>query len=272
MTAAQDARNERAEAGKTADGTAAETAVYVYGVVPSDVVIDPEAKGIGDPRTPVALVTHGDVAALIGEVPLGSRLGTPEDLVAHAEVLDGAAAEVPVLPLRFGAVMTDRSAVVEELLAPHEQRFSDTLQALEGRIQLVAKGRYVQETVLGEIIGELPEARRLRERIARVPEEASRDDRIALGELIAASVEARRTADTRRFAQLLDGLGIAYAVREPTHEFDAVHIACLLKREDEGRLLHECARFARDNDHRIDMQLLGPMAAYDFVGAGPPEG
>ena len=271
MTAAQEARDKRAEAGKTADESAADTAVYVYGVVPSDVEIDPEAKGVGDPPTAVGLVTHGSVAALVGEIPLGSRLGTPEDLVAHAEVLDGAAAEVPVLPLRFGAVMVDRSAVVQELLAPHEQRFSDTLESLEGRIQLVVKGRYVQDTVLREIIGELPEARRLQERIARVPEEASQDDRIALGELIAANIEARRTADTRRFAELLDGLGIAYAVREPTHEFDAVHIACLLKREDEGRLLHECARFARDNEHRIDMQLLGPMAAYDFVGAGPPE-
>lgn len=260
------------EAAKETGEAAAETALYVYGVVPADVVIDPGAKGVGDPRTPVGLVAHGGVAALVGEIPLGSRLGTPEDLVAHAEILDGAAAEVPVLPLRFGAVMADRDAVVTEFLAPHERRFSDTLKSLEGRVQLVAKGRYVQETVLREIIGELPEARRLQERIAQVPEDASRDDRVALGELIAAGVEARRRADTTRFAELLDGLGIAYAVREPTHELDAIHLACLLKRADEGRLMHECARFARDQENRIDMQLLGPMAAYDFVGAGPPEG
>ena len=271
MTAAH-ARDTRVEERKAADQAATGTAVYVYGVVPSDVVIDPEAKGIGDPQTPVGLVAHGGVAALVGDVPLGTRLGTPEDLLAHANVLDGAAAEVPVLPLRFGAVMTDRAAVVDELLAPHKQRFADTLEALDGRIQLVAKGRYVQEAVLSELIDELPEARRLRDRIARVPEEASRDDRVALGELIAEGVEARRLADTRKFAQLLDGLGIAFVVREPTHEFDAIHIACLLKRADEGRLLHECARFARDQENRIDVQLLGPMAAYDFVGAEAPEG
>lgn len=268
MTAAH-ARDERIE--RAADQGAAETALYVYGVVPSDVVIDAEARGIGNPQTPVELITHGGVAALVGRIPVGVNLGTPDDLVAHADVLDGAAAEVPVLPLRFGAVMADRAAVVDEFLAPYEQRFTEALEGLEGRVQLVAKGRFVQETVLREIIGELPEARRLQERMARAPGAASPEDRVALGELVAANVEARRTAETRRFVNMLDDLGIAYAVREPTHEFDAIHVACLLKRDDEGRLLHECARFAREQENRIDMQLLGPMAAYDFVGAGPPE-
>ena len=267
--------SEREEAAAGDAGTGGETrrsALYIYGVLPADVEIDPEAKGVGEPPTPVGLITHGEIAALVGEIAPGVRLGTPHDFAAHAQILDSAAVEVPVLPLRFGAVMTDRDAVVDEFLAPYEQRFSETLRTLKGRRQIVVKGRYVEQTVLSEILEQVPQARQLRERIANKPEDASRDERIALGELIGKNVEARRTADTQRVSRLLSELGVEFAVREPTHEFDAVHIACLVKQSDEERLREECTRFARDEEGRIQLRLLGPMAAYDYVDVGPPEG
>lgn len=59
-------------------------------------------------------------------------LGTPDDLQAHAHLLDGAAAVAPVLPLRFGAVMTDAESVAEELLREHHDEFRETLEKLEG--------------------------------------------------------------------------------------------------------------------------------------------
>jgi len=249
-----------------------QTALYIYGVLPADVEVDPEATGVGEPPTPVGLLTHGRIAALVGEISPGVRLGTPQDFAAHARILDEAAAEVPVLPLRFGAVMTDRDAVVEEFLAPYEQRFSELLRTLEGRRQLVVKGRYVEQSLLREILDEEPKARQLQQRIANTPEEASREDRIALGELIGRSVEARRAADTQQFARQLGELGIEFKFRDPTHEFDAIHLACLVKQADEERLQQECARYARDHEGRVELRLLGPMAAYDFVDVGPPEG
>lgn len=266
---------ESAAARGTGGGDCDETrqgALYIYGVLPSDVEIDPEATGVGDPPTPIGLVTHGGIAALVGEISPGVRLGTPQDFAAHARILDEAAAELPVLPLRFGAVMTDRDAVVDEFLAPYEQRFSETLRTLEGRRQIVVKGRYVEQALLREILDDVPKARRLQQRIEGTDEAASREERIALGELIGKSVEARRAADTQRLARQLGELGIEFKFREPTHEFDAVHLACLVKQADEERLRDTCARFARDHEGRIELRLLGPMAAYDFVDVGPPEG
>lgn len=253
-------------------GETRRSALYIYGVLPADVEIDPEATGVGEPPTPIGLLTHGGIAALVGEISPGVRLGTPQDFAAHARILDEAAAEVPVLPLRFGAVMTDRDAVIEEFLAPYEQQFSETLRSLEGRRQLVVKGRYVEQALLREILDEMPKARQLQQRIANADEAASREERIALGELIGKSVEARRAADTRHLAGRLGEAGIEFKFREPTHEFDAVHLACLVERADEERLREECTRFARDQEGRIELRLLGPMAAYDFVDVGPPEG
>ena len=96
-------------------------ACYVYGVVPGDRSDDAvrDLGGVGDPDAAVTLVRHGDQAAVVSEVPLDKPLGTPEDLRAHARVLDALAAQSsPVLPFRFGTVVRDTTAVTDELLAP----------------------------------------------------------------------------------------------------------------------------------------------------------
>src|SRR5689334_3954960 len=74
---------------------------YVYAIVPADVEPTRTAKGVGDPPGKIEVIKHNDIAALVSEVDTSNPLGRPEDLSAHSELLDGAAAEAPVLPLRF---------------------------------------------------------------------------------------------------------------------------------------------------------------------------
>lgn len=59
-----------------------------------------------------------------------------------------------------------------------QQEFSAALEELEGNAQFVVKGRYVEETILSEVLSELPEAQRLREQIQGqpTPRETSRYD------------------------------------------------------------------------------------------------
>jgi hypothetical protein len=65
------------------------TAVYVYGIVPADVEPEPHAAGIGDPPSDVAVVRHGEIAALISEITLDRPLGTPDDLTATRDCWTG---------------------------------------------------------------------------------------------------------------------------------------------------------------------------------------
>ena len=66
---------------------------------------------------------------------------------------------------------------------------------------------------------------------------------------------------------------MASVVREPTHELDAVHVAFLVDADEESEVEHVIEDLARGWEGRIEVQLLGPMAAYDFVvGTAKPEG
>ncbi len=241
------------------------TGTYIYGLVPADVEVSEDVLGVGDPPGVVRLVRHGEIAALISEVPLDSRLGTPDDLVAHERLLDATAAEVPVLPIRFGAVMTTPDGVVEELLAPHHDDFLAALDELEGRVEYVVRARYVERAVLNEVLAENPEVARLREEIRSQPEEATREERIQLGELVEQEIAARRQADTEALTEHLAALGVLTAERPPSHEHDAAHVAVLIETEREDELEQAVDEFANRFEGRITLRLIGPLAPYDFV-------
>lgn len=242
--------------------------VYVYGILPPDVELAGEQSGVGDLPGPLRLIHAGELAALVSDVDLTNPLGTPSDLRAHQEILDRCAAAVPVLPIRFGAVLASDDAVARELLESHQEEFTAALDGLEGHAQYVVKGRYDQDVILAEVLADSPQAERLRAAIQGADPVATREARIALGELISLAIAARREADTRTLGELMDGLCEASLVREPTHELDALHVAFLLDEEQASRSGEVVAELAEHWDGRVQLRVLGPMAAYDFVGPG----
>jgi len=234
--------------------------------VPHDVEPVPGALGVGESAGHVQVARHGEIAALVSEINVTRPLGRPEDLRAHQELLDGTASTVPVLPFRFGAVMTNAEAVAGELLAPQHEEFAAALEGLHGLAEYMIKGRYVGQTVLSEILAENQQAARLRESLRRIGDpDASRAQRIQLGELINEAVCAKRVADTRTLGEVLAGHVVASRVREPTHEMDAVHLAVLAELTHQQELENAVSRLARDWHGRITVRLLGPMAPYDFA-------
>jgi hypothetical protein len=87
---------------------------YVYGIVETGTTLPGDLPAVGG-ATRVELVAHGRLAALVSGVGSDRALGTRADLLSHEQVLDTVAAGSTVLPMRFGAVLADRAAVVEEL-------------------------------------------------------------------------------------------------------------------------------------------------------------
>lgn len=251
------------------------TAIYVYGIVlasdDEQVSLPPKGEVVGGGEHDVRRVSHGKVAALVGDVSVDQPLGKPEDLMAHARIVDQVAAKASVLPFKFGAVVTDEQAVKDELLAPNEDQFLSALKELEGQAEFLVKGRYVEEAVLREVLTENPDAAKLRKEIAGQPEDATREARMALGELINNEIEAKREADTQAVAQVLNQFASVTNVREATSELDAFGIAILAKREDQKTIEQAVGELAKKWEGRIDITLFGPIAAYDFVVTQAPE-
>ncbi|HEX4657056.1 MAG TPA: GvpL/GvpF family gas vesicle protein, partial [Streptosporangiaceae bacterium] len=186
-----------------ASAQAQQTAVYVYGILPGDIELTAQMHGVGDPPGEVRVVRCGDLAALVSEVDVSRPLGSPGDLAAHEEILDASAADAPVLPMRFGAVVASEDAVAHDLLEDHRDEFTRALEELDGLAQYVVKGRYVEQAILKEILSENKHAARLRDEIAGAEPDATRDARIQLGEIVNNAITEKRVQDTRTLGKAM---------------------------------------------------------------------
>jgi hypothetical protein len=263
---------------KAASGQAAaagprqDKGIYVYGILPADVEMTAEMPGVGESPGLLRVVRRGGLAALISEVDLSGRLGSPDDLRAHREILDATAAEVPVVPLPPGAVLASEDAVAGELLAARREQFAAALDQLEGRAEFVVQGRYLEQPVPAEGLSQDEHAARPPDTTRGQHPGAARDARTGPSAISSAAVGARREQDTRALEQAMAGHCVASAVRQPAHDLDAVHVAFLVEagqRSDMQRVVEDLARAWQG---RIEVQLLGPMAAYDFTATAKPEG
>jgi len=101
--------------------------IYVYGILPADIEVAAEMRGVGEDPGLLRIVRSDGLAALISEVDPSGLLGSPGDLRTHREILNATATEVPVLPLHPGTVLASEDAVVDELLAAHRGEFAAAL-------------------------------------------------------------------------------------------------------------------------------------------------
>jgi hypothetical protein len=240
-------------------------ACYVFGVAPSDADLPRDAQGVGDPAGKVSMVRHGAVAAVVSDVPPDAELGSRKDLLRHSRLLDAIAVSTPVLPVRFGSVMADAGAVVDELLAPHHASIEVALSALRGRAQFTVKARYIEDAVLREVVVEEPEIARLRESVNDLPADASYYERIRLGELIVRAIELRREADAEALFDQLSPYAAAMVWKPASTEGGIADAALLVDHDGWPALERAVEDLAQRGAGRIRMRMLGPIAPYDFT-------
>jgi hypothetical protein len=241
------------------------TATYVYGLMPADAELPDDLVGIG-PSGRVSKITHGKLAAIVSDVPMDRPLGTRDDLIGHEAVVDQVAAQTAVLPMRFPAVV-EEAGVVEELLEPHHDKFLEILAGLANRVQYTLKGRYLEDTVLREVLDSDEEIRALREKVHELPEDASYYDRVKLGELVVGALEDRREFDASRMLERIAPTVVDTVQHQPASPEDVINAAFLVERNREREFSVAVEEVGREYDGQVRLRLLGPLAPYDFVPA-----
>jgi hypothetical protein len=237
-------------------------AQYVYGIV------EPAAKaprGRGIAGAPLRLVAGEDAAALVSEVQGGHvRLGRDEVLV-HARVLERAHKRGPVLPMRFGVVMSGPEEVHSRLLDEHGPDLRAQLAELEGKVEIRVRAVYDQESLLREVVLEHPEIASLRATVKGQSDDAGYYARIRLGELVADAVERRREQDARAIVNALAPAALAVEVGAATHERVAVQASFLVERERLPEFNQMVDDVADGYGGGIRFKYMGPLPPHSFV-------
>jgi hypothetical protein len=240
---------------------------YVYGITAASHPALPEGMGgVGDPPRQVRILKAGDLAAVVSDAPEGLR-PKRKDLLAHQNVLSEAGAAACVLPMRFGSVAPDDDTVTS-VLAERADHYKERLGTLEGKVEYNVKGSHVEEAVLHRVMAENPEIRAQAE-ANRQAGGGSYDDKIRLGEMVAAAVQAREAEDAAEVLRALEPA--AAAVSEgPESTGWLANVSFLVARETAEEFL-AAVEEARKNLPHLELRVNGPLPPYSFVEPGPAE-
>ncbi|MGW7385554.1 GvpL/GvpF family gas vesicle protein [Streptomyces sp. NPDC054794] len=234
---------------------------YVYGIIrASHPSLRQDLEGIGDPPRPVRVLRQGELAAIVSDAPDQLR-PKRRDLLAHQRVLAEAGAGGVVLPMRFASASPDDDTVTE-VLAERAEHFLERLRALDGTAEYNVKANHDEEAVIRLIMADHDDIRSLAE-ANREAGGGTQEDKIRLGEMIAAAVQAREAADAELLHQALEPLAEAVSAGPPSSGWLA-NFSFLVDRGSAERFLAAVDEFRREHLH-LELRVNGPLPPYSFV-------
>ncbi|MDX3581795.1 GvpL/GvpF family gas vesicle protein [Streptomyces europaeiscabiei] len=240
---------------------------YVYGITASSHPALPEGMGgVGDPARPVRVLREGELAAIVSEAPEGLR-PKRKDLLAHQNVLGEAGAGGSLLPMRFGSVAPD-DASVTGVLAERAKHYLERLGALDGKVEYNVKASHDEEAVLHRVMGENPELRALTE-ANRQAGGGTYEDRLRLGEMVVAAVQAREADDAAELRRALEPAAAAVSAGPDSTGWLA-NLSFLVDRQSAAAFLDAVEDVRKSHQH-IDVRVNGPLPPYSFVEPGPAQ-
>jgi hypothetical protein len=244
---------------------------WIYGVVPAGVdlaELDKRQERIG---TEVWLVERGDLAAIASEPPSEDAKGTRDRALAHARILEAVIVDAPVVPFRFGTIVPGGDdAVGDQLLAEREDELKGLLDRFRDHVQMTVKASYDEEGVLRDIVNSDKRISELRKQAKQGDEIATRDVRVALGELISQTLEARREKAAHELLEQIKPHCVDVATERLENEFMIINAPCLVERSKQGDFEKAVSELADENTELMQFSLIGPMPAYNFIETGEP--
>jgi hypothetical protein len=236
---------------------------WLYGVIPAGATLDELKRR--DLLPDVRVIEAGDLAAIVGDAPGDDPKDLRDQALAHARVLEAAVVDAPVVPFRFGTILTE-GAAGSELLGPLHDELAQILESVKDRVQLTLKANYHEDVVLRELVEIHPEIARLRRQTRERDDVATRDARLRLGELVSMALEELRRHDADTILARLTPAAVASTVAPLESEFMALNAAFLVERGRMRQFEEAAAAVAEGLAERMRLTLLGPMPAFDFIG------
>ncbi|MFI9047173.1 GvpL/GvpF family gas vesicle protein [Streptomyces sp. NPDC053427] len=232
--------------------------VYVYGIVRAAHPVPTVLHGVGNPPGAVTMIVEGKVAAVVSPAPPQLR-ARRRDLLAHQELLLTLAEQGPLLPMRFGMVASDATAVRRQL-TDAEDRHLAVLDWVADRVEINVKAMPAKDS-LAAVVKDDRAVRELREAVRRRP---SYEANVRLGSAVAAALSRRAAEAGRDAAQELRRAAHAIAAG-PEVSGCVMNVSFLVSRGDCVRFAEEVQRLAQRHRDRVELKVAGPLPCYSFL-------
>ena len=240
-------------------------ATYVYGIAPAEPFRGSplRAPGIGG-RVAVRTIAHGDLVAVVSDVPGVDINLKRENLLDHQRVLEEVLRRSDVLPFSFGTVASSDEEVRDLLLRDGYDALQEQLEYIHGCVELEVKVFWRQERLFLEIADENEEIRALRDSLAQLSDDAAAD-KITLGQLTEAEIELKSAWEADAVLDVLEQHAVDLLVSPNLNDTMLLNAAFLVERTREGEFDGAVYGLGEAQVGRLIFNYVGPLPPYSFI-------
>jgi hypothetical protein len=253
-------------------------ATYLYAIIPTGEQMIFDVAGVcedcdeGSPLRAqtqrVYTIPHRDLAAVVGASPLADYGDLKRDeavryLVAHQRVVEAVMQDFPILPAKFGTVLPDE-AWVRRLLAQGEALFRTTLQKFSAVVQIEVVILWNLQEIFQEI-GQEKHIAQLKAQVAGHPPDETIIERVAIGQMVQASLEQRRASLRDYLIHWLREVALDLVVYPPPDDSMVANVALLMDEAGQEALGRRLELLDEEFKGRLTFRCMGPLPPYSFA-------
>ena len=244
------------------------TATYLYAIIPTGDEVIFDVAGLDDDHDEVYTVPHRDIAAVVSASPLADYRGLKRNeavryLVAHQRVIETVMQAFPLLPVSFGTVLPDE-AWVPRLLAQGDPLFRTSLEMVADQVQMeVVVLCDLQETF--QEIGQEEHIAQLKAQVEGRPPEETTVERVAIGQMVHAALEARRRALQSHLIPPLQEVALDLVTNPLMDDHMVANVALLLDEAGREALDRRLEALDEEFEGQLHFRCVGPLPPYSFT-------
>ena len=222
----------------------------------------------GDGKAQVQAIRHGDMAAVVAPSSCGedSYQITRETTVGHAKVIEQVMKEHTALPVRFGTVAKSDDALREQVLSRRYGELRELMGQMANKDEMGVKVFWRDmDAVFQEVVAESAQIRRGRDALAPKIPEATYYDRIELGKLVEAALDAKRDQQGEAIARDLAQAAEDFRVNPVRTDRMVLNSSYLVHRERMKEFDEMVSDLAARHEQALKVKYVGPVAPFNFV-------
>jgi hypothetical protein len=249
----------------------AEEGKYIYCIIRANTDFRLGPIGIGG-RGCVHTVCYQEIAAVVSDSPVMKYPISRENMMAHQVVMEKVMTDYTVLPVRFGTVAegtaatTPEDRIKERVLKERYVEFQDLLDRMRNKSELGLKVLWKNmDVIFQEIVAENRAIQKLKNRILSKHPFETYDEKVRIGELVQAALEAKKVKESKEILGVLKRLSVDHRINKLFGDRMIMNAAFLIERHREKEFDEQVNRLTATLDGKIDLKYVGPVPPCNFV-------
>ena len=236
---------------------------YLYAIIREHRPREFGSIGIGDRNDEVYTVRHKDLSCIVSNSPLRKYPVNRENCMAHQKVLEKAMEEYTILPVRYGVIAEDLDIVSENLLKENYEMLTEQLDRIKGKAELGLKVIWKEmPAIYQELVSENEELRTFRDAIR---ETATQDQRMKLGKMVEAALQAKKESEQKMILTSLKEISTDSKDNYLMGEWMVINSVFLVDKSKMEEFDRKVNQLAKQHDDRTKFKYFGPVPPYNFV-------